>query len=205
MREAFIRHPLLAIMRNIPFEATLSYARAAVDGGVALFEVAMNSPRALDQISLLRDKIGGNAVIGAGTVLTTELAGSALNAGAQFLLSPSADEDVLAYCRDNAVPFLPGVFTPSDVALCVRYGYHTLKLFPAGSMPLDYVKNLKGPFDKTEYVAIGGITELNIRSFKEAGCIGVGLGGNLMPKEAVAAGDWKACSEYVAKLISQLR
>ena len=69
------------------------------------------------------------------------------------------------------MPILPGVFTATDVGICLEYGYDTMKLFPAGDMPLGYVKSLKGPFDGTDYVAVGGVNLENIKDFLAAGYI----------------------------------
>lgn len=205
MKEMVIDHPLLAIMRNVPLEKTLDYAQALLDGGVNFFEIALNSKNGLKQISMLTQKFGDKALIGAGTAVRVDLAKAALDAGAQFLLTPSTPVDVLEYCQKNEVKFLPGVLTPTDVEICLRYGFDTLKLFPAGDMPRSYVKSLQGPFDTTNYVAIGGVTPENIPTFFEAGCIGVGLGSNVMPKEAVAKNDWETCVKYVAELVAKTK
>lgn len=174
MRETVQENPLLAIMRNVPLERTEDYVGAVIRGGVRFFEVAMNTPHALEQIRLIRNSFGKEILVGAGTVLTAEAAEKAVESGAQFLLSPSSDEQVLAYCQENDIMMMPGVLTPSDVALCLRYGFSTLKLFPAGGMSAGYVKLLKGPFDNTEYVAIGGVTPENLTDFFRQGCIGQG-------------------------------
>ena len=198
-------HPLLGILRNVPLEKTIDYADAAVRGGVAFFEVALNSPHALEQITMLRKAYGGQCLIGAGTAITVERAQAALDAGAQFLLTPGTPLDVFAFCRDRNVMLLPGVLTPTDVAVSLQYGFKTMKLFPAGDMPRSYVKDLKGPFDDTNYVAIGGVTPENIPEFRKAGCLGVGLASSLMPKDKAAARDWDACAEYVHMLLTKAK
>ena len=197
--------PLLAILRNVPTEIAADYAGAAVRGGVRFLEVALNSADALGQIRLLRDTCGEAAHIGAGTAITVELAAAAVDAGAEFLLAPSTDADVLAWAQKKGVPMLPGVMTPSDVSVCLRYGFDVLKLFPAGDLPATYVKSLKGPFDGTDYVAIGGVNRETMCEFLRRGCIAVGMGGNLMPKALVAARDWQGCADYVAETIKELR
>ena len=174
------KHPLLAILRNVPLEKTIDYAEAAVQGGAPFFEVALNGPHAL----------------GAGTAITVERCKAALDAGAQFLLTPGTPLDVFSYCAENDIALLPGVLTPTDVATSLQFGYKTMKLFPAGSMPRHYVKDLQGPFDGTNYMAIGGVSPANIREFFDAGCISVGLASSLMPKDAVAANDWEACAAW---------
>lgn len=205
MYEILARHPLLAILRNIPLEKTIDYAEAAVQGGADFFEVALNSPDALAQITALRTHFGDRCLVGAGTAITVDLCEAALDAGAEFLLTPGTPPDVFSYCAANQVKLLPGVLTPTDVAVSLEYGYRTMKLFPAGSMPPRYIKDLKGPFNGTHYMAIGGVSPDNIRRFFEEGYLGVGLASSLMPKEAVASGDWDACAAYVKGLMAQVR
>ena len=151
------KHPLLAILRNVPLEKTIDYAEAAVQGGAPFFEVALNSPHALEQITMLRTHFGDRCTVGAGTAITVERCKAALDAGAQFLLTPGTPLDVFSYCAENDIALLPGVLTPTDVATSLQFGYKTMKLFPAGSMPRHYVKDLQGPFDGTNYMAIGGV------------------------------------------------
>lgn len=198
------QNPLLGILRNVPKEKTLDYAEAAVRGGVAFFEVALNSPDALAQITMLRTRFGDRCLVGAGTAITVERCRAAMAAGAQFLLTPGTPLDVLSYCAAQNIPLLPGVLTPTDVAVCLEYGYRTMKLFPAGSMPKGYLKDLKGPFDDTHYMAIGGVNPDNIRQMLDAGYLSVGLASSLMPKAAVEANDWQACEDYVRDLVRRI-
>lgn len=205
LRKVIAENPILAIMRNVPLEITLDYAKAIIDGGINFFEVALNSPNALEQISMLKKAYGDKAYIGAGTAITVQRAKAAVEAGAQFLLAPSTDPDVLEYCRDNNIPILPGALTPSDVTTCLSYGFNVIKLFPAGDMPKGYIKSLKGPLDNTDYVAIGGVNKDNLKEFFEQGYIGVGLGSNILPKEAVVNRDWAAASKYVKELLNTIK
>ena len=198
------KHPLLAILRNVPLEKTVDYAEAAVQGGAPFFEVALNSPHALEQIAMLRAHFGDRCTVGAGTAITVDRCKAALDVGAQFLLTPGTPLDVYAFCAENDVALLPGVLTPSDVATSLEFGFRTMKLFPAGSMPRNYIKDLKGPFDNTHYMAIGGVSPANIREFFDAGYLSVGLASSLMPKDAVAANDWEACAAYVRGMVNAI-
>lgn len=204
LEQTMQEHPVLGILRNIPLDKTIDYADVAIRGGVSFFEVALNSPCALRQIEMLRDKFGEQCLVGAGTAITPELCQQAIAAGAQFLLTPGTPLDVLRYCRDHEIALLPGVLTPTDVAVSMEYGYHAMKLFPAGSMPLRYLKDLQGPFDKTQFMAIGGVNAENAADFLRAGYQSIGLASALMPKAAVAAGDWQTCENQVRKIVEQV-
>ena len=204
LEQTMQEHPVLGILRNIPLDKTIDYADAAIRGGVSFFEVALNSPCALQQIEMLRDKFGEQCLVGAGTAITPELCQQAIATGAQFLLTPGTPLDVLRYCRDHEIALLPGVLTPTDVAVSMEYGYHAMKLFPAGSMPLRYLKDLQGPFDKTQFMAIGGVNAENAAEFLRADYRSIGLASALMPKAAVAAGDWQTCENQVRKIVEQV-
>lgn len=205
LREVVTNNPILAIMRNVPIDKTIPYAESVVKGGIRFFEVAMNSPNACEQIRMLKDHFSDDVYIGAGTAITLDRVRSALDSGAQFLLTPSADKEVVLYCEENNIPLMPGVLTPTEASFCCRHGFNTLKLFPAGDTPPGYVKNLKGPLDDTEYVAIGGVTCDNITDFFKRGFIGVGLASALMPKEFVTEDRWDEGSSYVAGLLARIR
>lgn len=203
-REVLKANPLLAILRNVEDGKLEQYVQTVMDGGVSFFEVALNSKNALGQIRKLKERFQNDILVGAGTVITEELAKNAMEAGADFLLSPSTDIQVLKYCDENQVAFLPGAMTPSEVTTCMSYGYRDIKLFPAGEMPMSYVKSLKGPLDGTEYVAIGGVNEENIQEFFKNGYIGVGLGSNMLPKGIVEREEWNVGTEYVRELVRKI-
>ncbi|MCC8027001.1 MAG: bifunctional 4-hydroxy-2-oxoglutarate aldolase/2-dehydro-3-deoxy-phosphogluconate aldolase [Clostridium sp.] len=205
MKHILENNKVCAIMRNVPLEKTLDYAEAVYKGGIHMFEVAMNSPEAVKQIEMMRNRFGDQAFVGAGTVINQERCREARAAGAQFFLTPSAVVGTMEFCRNHEIPLLPGVLTPTDVTVCLEYGYSVMKLFPAGEMPRSYIKSLKGPFDGTEYVAVGGVTADNIRELLNQGFIGVGIGSNLIPKDMVKDSRWEAAAEYVSEIVRRAR
>ena len=205
MREAVEKNPILAILRNVKADILVDYVKAIIDGGVRFFEVALNTKDAIEQIKTLKGAFGSDILVGAGTAINVGRAKAAIKAGADFLLAPSTDEPVLKYCKKHGIAMLPGVLTPTDVSLSLKYGFDTLKLFPAGDMPKGYVKSLNGPFDNTAYIAIGNVNNENAVEFLNAGCIGIGLGSKLAPKEAVESRDWKTVTEHVKALYKKVR
>lgn len=204
MKNILEHNKICAIMRNVPLEKTLDYAEAVYNGGICMFEVAMNSHDAVRQIEMMRERFGDEAYVGAGTVITQARCEAAREAGAQFFLTPSATVGTMEFCRRYDIPLLPGVLTPTDVAVCLEYGYSIMKLFPAGDMPPSYIKSLKGPFDGTEYVAVGGVSVDNIGEFLAQGFIGVGIGSSLIPKEYVKNNEWEKASEHIRKIVEQV-
>lgn len=199
MRELYEKNPVCAILRNIPTKKVLQYAQAVTEGGIRMLEVATNTEEAFIQIKALREEFKESLLVGAGTVVTRERCQKALEAGAQFFLTPSVNLDTFQFCRENHVKLLPGVMTPSDVDICLQYGYDMMKLFPAGSLPKGYLKNLKGPFDHTDYVAVGGVNLDNLTEFLNEGYIGAGIGSDLVPKSLFQDNEWKKISEYISE------
>lgn len=204
MRHLLKDNKVCAIMRNIPLNLTLEYANAAYEGGIRMFEVAANSKDAYEQIRLLVNEFGTKVFVGAGTVISQERCEKSLEAGASFFLTPSVNSGTIEFCLEHTIPVLPGVMTPTDVDICLSYGIDTMKLFPAGDLPMSYIKSLKGPFDGTEYVAVGGVSPGNIHSFFENGFIGVGIGSNLIPKELMEARNWNKASADIRQMMSKL-
>ena len=200
IRDVIRANPLLAILRNVPKDILIPYVSSIVESGVHFFEVALNSEGALNEIYMLKKHFDKDIIIGAGTVITVERAGAAIEAGAEFLLSPSADEAVLEYCSKEEIAIIPGALSPSDVSKCIFYGYKDIKLFPAGDLPYRYVKSLKGPFSETEYMAIGGVNEENVQEFIKAGYLGVGMGSNLIPPEVLKSGEWEKVTVHIDKI-----
>lgn len=203
-RKVLKENPILAILRNVEDDCLIDYVKAVIDGGIRFFEVALNSQKAFVQIVRLKEAFGSEILLGAGTVVSKRLAQKAVEAGADFLLSPSTDVEVLSYCMKNEIAFLPGALTPSEVRRCMEYGCSDIKLFPAGEMPASYIKSLKGPLDGTEYIAIGGVNAENIPVFFKNGYIGAGLGSNLMPKEVREKKDWERGTRYIRELIRKV-
>ena len=204
LEKSIAEHKIIAILRNVPFEKTAAYIGAIYEGGIRLLEIALNSPDALAQIELARRLYDGKLAVGAGTAISVPLAQAAVNAGAQFLLSPSSGADLLEYCQNQGIALLPGVMTPTDVAACLKYGFNTLKLFPAGDLPPAYINSLKGPFSDTSYVAVGGVGAHNLREFLKRGFIGAGIGSGLIPKELIANDWWDRAAAQVAELVASI-
>lgn len=201
MQELFLKHPICAILRNVPLELTVPYAKAVLHGGIKLFEVALNSSDGFAQIEILRKTFGDEIMVGAGTVLSPAQARAARAAGAQFIFTPAVQQETLRYCCQSDLPILPGVMTPTDVAQCLSFGISTMKLFPAGTLGEGYIKNLKGPFHTTHYVAVGGVTRDNLPDFLRQGFLGVGMGSALIPKTYIINGQWEDASKWVASLV----
>lgn len=205
MHEIIKSHPVVAILRDIPSEILPDYVTSLYEGGLRAFEVSLSTKDALSQLKWMKKNMPKDCLAGAGTVLTKENAEASLEMGADFLLSPSSNPEVLDYCAGNHIPFLPGVFSPTDVSVCKSYGFTTLKLFPARDLPPNYINDLRGPFPDTEYVAVGGVSPQNTASYLKAGFAGVGIGGSLVSRELFEAENWQQIMKSIHLFLDSLR
>lgn len=205
MREMWRQNPVCAIFRNVPMDIVLEYAEAVRKGGIRMLEIATNTNSAYEQIEILRREFKEELLVGAGTVVTKERCQNAYDAGAQFFLTPSVCIDTFAYCEEKKIPLLPGVMTPSDVDICQQYGYSVMKLFPAGNLPDGYIKSLKGPYDNTDYVAVGGVNLDNLPHLLEQGYLGAGIGSDLTPKEYIKNKEWDKVTRYISERMKVLK
>ncbi|MEU7646092.1 bifunctional 4-hydroxy-2-oxoglutarate aldolase/2-dehydro-3-deoxy-phosphogluconate aldolase [Streptomyces huasconensis] len=179
-------------------------ARALVAGGLPAIEVTLRTPVALDAIRAIAAEVP-DAVVGAGTVISTRNVEDSVAAGARFLVSPGWTESLLAAMRGSGVPFLPGVSTASEVVALLEHGVREMKFFPAEAAGgTAYLKSLGGPLPQARFCPTGGITAgtaPNYLALKNVGCVG---GSWMLPSDAVAARDW-ARVESLAREATALR
>nr|WP_156826180.1 bifunctional 4-hydroxy-2-oxoglutarate aldolase/2-dehydro-3-deoxy-phosphogluconate aldolase [Paenibacillus terrigena] len=196
-----LQHRIVAIFRGIADHQADAAARALVDGGVAFMEVTMNTAGALPIIARWRDSFVGQAYIGAGTVLNVAMAKEAIAAGAQFLISPNLDEQVIAYGAERGVDVWPGVMTPTEIVRAWNAGAKLVKLFPMASLGMSYLREIRAPLDHIPIMATGGVDLSNIAETFAAGAAAVGLGTKLVRPDLIASGDFEQMTanarEYV--------
>lgn len=183
--ERLKREKLVAIIRGISYESGEPTAQALLNGGISLLEVTLNTDGALKMISNWKEKFGERACIGAGTVLDLNMAKDAVSAGAEYLVSPNLDERVIDYGISKGVDVWPGAMTPTEVVRAYQAGATAVKLFPAGTLGIQYFKDIRGPLNHIPMMVTGGVNLDNMKDFLSAGAIAVGLGGNLVHKQLI--------------------
>ncbi|MFZ5895678.1 MAG: bifunctional 4-hydroxy-2-oxoglutarate aldolase/2-dehydro-3-deoxy-phosphogluconate aldolase [Myxococcota bacterium] len=170
---------VVAVIRSASADAAVAAAHALVRGGVTGIEVTFSTPGAPDAIARARRELSG-ALVGAGTVLEPAELDAACEAGAQFLVSPHTDVELITRARERGVPFLAGALTPTEVVQAFRAGASCVKLFPGSAVGPSYVKALRGPLPHIPLMPTGGVDEHNLGEWLAAGAIAVGMGGNLV-------------------------
>jgi 2-dehydro-3-deoxyphosphogluconate aldolase/(4S)-4-hydroxy-2-oxoglutarate aldolase len=174
--ETIERERLMAIIRIDGAAQAGRAARALFAGGIRVLEFSLAGEGALDALEKVRDL---DAVVGAGTVLDTDQAEAAVAAGAQYLVAPGFDADVLAWASAAGVLHIPGAFSPTEVLTADRAGAPLVKLFPAGRLGPAYVGDLLGPLPHLRLIPTGGVDERNVAPFLETGAAAVALGSAL--------------------------
>lgn len=176
---------IIAIIRGISPDSIQPSAEALWSGGIKFLEVTMNTEGALSAISQLRETYENRLYIGAGTVLNLEMAKEAIQAGAQYIISPNLNEQVVAYCAEQGIDVWPGTMTPSEMYRAYQLGASAVKVFPIGTLGANYIKEVKAPLPFIEMIATGGVNTENMMTILNNGAIAVGLGGNLVDKQLV--------------------
>lgn len=148
---------VIAILRNIPMSKTLDTAEAMYKAGIRFLEVTLNSEDALKAIDKLKEKYDGKMNIGAGTVTNETQAVEAIDAGAEFLITPNLEDKTIEIALNKNIPIIPGVMTPSEIVKAINIGAKAVKLFPAVFLGTAYIKEIKGPLNNVPFIATGTI------------------------------------------------
>lgn len=208
--EKILEKKAIAIVRGIFEEDCLNLAKALLEGGVELLEVTFDQKSAEERlrtagtIRLLVRELGNRMYFGAGTVTTVEMVEMAREAGAQFIVSPDTNEDVIRATVAADMVSIPGALTPTEIAQAHRWGGDFIKVFPVSQFGPGYIKNVSAPLSHVRMLAVGGVDGSNVQAYLAAGAVGAGVAGCLFKKDWVAAGDWdritQASREFVSKL-----
>ena len=196
-------HRCSAILRTMHANAVRPAMQAAIDGGFRCVEITLTTPGAYEAIAHFAKT--ADLLVGAGTVLDTQQAQRALDAGARFVVSPATDPEVIRWCASRNVLMLPGAFTPTEMLLAMRSGAQVVKLFPAPPGGPDYIRACLGPYPELRLFPTAGVNETNAADFLAAGAFGVGFVGNLFVADDLASGRFAAVRERAAKMVDAVR
>ncbi|MDR3173724.1 MAG: bifunctional 4-hydroxy-2-oxoglutarate aldolase/2-dehydro-3-deoxy-phosphogluconate aldolase [Treponema sp.] len=211
MREKVIQRILedkiIAIVRGADEDLILPLGEALLAGGISMMEITFNQAKpdrfdsTLRGIAKIREHFGGRLLAGAGTVLSEAQVDMALEAGALYIVSPNANPAVIRHTRDRGLVSLPGALSPGECLAAHEAGADFVKLFPASDLGTGYLKALRAPLGHIRFLAVGGINEKNAADFIKAGALGLGIGGNLVNKDWMAAGRWEKIEDLARQLV----
>jgi 2-dehydro-3-deoxyphosphogluconate aldolase/(4S)-4-hydroxy-2-oxoglutarate aldolase len=196
------RTGLIAIVRLDSSGELVKAAKAIAAGGVSVIEFTMTTPGALRTIEESSKSLGGDVLIGAGTVLDAETARAAILAGAEFIVAPTLNPEVIELCHRYDKIVVPGAYTPTEILSAWELGADFVKLFPAEIGGPAYLKAVRAPLPQVKLIAVGGVSVETAASFIRAGAAALGVGSSLVNQKIVAAGQFDKLTA-VAKALSQ--
>jgi len=204
--ENLLTHPgVIAVVRTRSAAQVPPLCDALVAGGVVAIEITMTTPGALDAIRAARARLGAGAVVGVGTVLDAATCRAAIDAGAEFVVTPVLRPDVAAVARASGCPVMLGAYTPTEAQLAHEAGADFIKVFPADTLGPGYIKNLLAPLPHLRIVPTGGVTQANIADFLKAGCVAAGVGSPLMTPRILAENNWGELKRQAAQFVALAR
>jgi len=193
------------VRASSPREATLA-ADAVCAGGIPIVEITMTVPGAVEVIRELNARAGDDLLVGAGTVLDVETARQCVDAGAHFLVSPGFDRETVEFAAKENVTMLAGALTPTEVLAAWRAGSDLVKIFPCGQVGgAKYIRALKGPLPQVPLVPTGGVNLETVAEFILAGSAALGVGGELVPADALKAGNAEDIAANARKYVEAVR
>src|SRR6202521_2335321 len=199
---------IVAVVRAPEGRQLAEVARALADGGVTVAEITMTVPNALDVLRQVRQALGDRVLLGAGTVLDPETARAALLAGAEYIVSPTVNLDVIRLCQRYDKLVMAGALTPTEILTAWEAGADIVKVFPADVVGPAFFKALRGPLPQVRLMPTGGVDLTTAAAFLKAGACCLGVGGQLVEPKAVAERNFERirqlASQYVA-VVKQAR
>jgi 2-dehydro-3-deoxyphosphogluconate aldolase/(4S)-4-hydroxy-2-oxoglutarate aldolase len=197
---------VVPVVRASSAEEAVRVVEAIKAGGVAILEITMTVPRAVDVIGELAARYGDEATVGAGTVLDPETARACIMAGAQFVVSPALNLGTIEMCRRYGVAVLPGALTPTEVVAAWQAGADMVKIFPAGALGgASYLKALKAPLPQVELIPTGGVSLKTGADFIRAGASALGVGADLVDLKALNDGQAGLITERARQYVELVR
>ncbi len=199
-----LKKRMIAILRLEHYEQALEIAEALSAGGISILEITLTGRGANQAITSIRRTTGGRVRVGIGTVLHPQAVQEAVDAGAEFVVTPVLRTSIVEACQSLQVPVICGALTPTEALTAYEAGADLIKIFPARFGGPAYLRDLLGPLPHLRMVPTGGVSVENARAFIEAGAVAVAAGGNLVPAEAVANGDWALISSKARAYVEAL-
>ena len=194
--EYVLQRKIVAIVRGLSPEYLVRLGHAFEEGGIGLMEVTYDqkAPETWKDtaagIEAVEKEFGDRLLVGAGTVITLEQVAMTYNAGGHYLVTPTTQPNIIRAGKALGLGLYPGALTPSEILSAYEAGADAVKVFPVSSLGPGYIKAVRAPLSHIPLMAVGGVNEKNAADYMKAGCVGLGVGGNLVNKEWIKNGEW---------------
>ena len=196
---------VVAIVRVGSAREAIEVCGAIAKGGVKPIEVTMTTPDAIDVIREFKSAVKDEVLVGAGTVLDPETARAAILAGAEFLVTPTLNLKVIEVCHRYGKIVIPGAFSPTEILTAWEAGADIVKVFPAGAVGPQYLKDIKGPLPQIRLIPTGGVSLENTPDFIRAGAVAVAVGTSLVAKKAISEKKYDVITENAKKFVAAVK
>jgi 2-dehydro-3-deoxyphosphogluconate aldolase/(4S)-4-hydroxy-2-oxoglutarate aldolase len=196
---------IVAVVRAPDPAGLVDVIRALAAGGVTVAEVTLTVPNALDVIREAKKSLGDSVLLGAGTVLDAETCRAALLAGAEFIVSPTVNLDVIRIARRYDKLVMPGAFTPTEILTAWEAGADVVKVFPAEVVGPAFFKAMRGPLPQIRLMPTGGVDLTTAADFLNAGACCLGIGSQLVDHKLVAAKAFDQLRGLAAKYVELVK
>jgi 2-dehydro-3-deoxyphosphogluconate aldolase/(4S)-4-hydroxy-2-oxoglutarate aldolase len=196
---------IIAVVRAQKAEQVIPLSEALLAGGVIAIEITMTTPNAIAAIRDARQKLGERALIGVGTVLDLDTCRSALDAGAQFVVTPVLRPEFVPVVHAADKPVMLGAYTPTEAQSAHEAGSDFVKIFPADTLGPGYIKGIRAPLPHLRIVPTGGVDVQNVGDFLQAGCAALGVGSSLVSAKILQDANWPELSRKAAEFVAATR
>ena len=196
---------VVAIIRVASAQEAVEVCGAIAKGGVKPIEITMTVPGAIDAIKELKGVMKDNVLLGAGTVLDSETARAVILAGAEFVVCPTLNLEVIEVCRRYSKIVVPGAFTPTEILTAWEAGADIVKVFPATVGGPRYFRDIRGPLPQIRLMPVGGVNLENTPDFIRAGAVAVAAATSLVDKKAVSEGKYDIITENAKKFVEAVK
>lgn len=196
---------LVAIVRFPKPDPLVKVVQALAEGGVTVTEVTLTVPNALDVIREAKARLGNDVLLGAGTVLDPETARAAILAGADFIVSPGTNVEVIRMCRRYDKLVMPGAFTPTEIITAWEAGADIIKIFPAEVLGPSFFQAMRGPLPQIKLMPTGGVDLSTVGTFLRAGACCLGVGSKLIDPQAIAAQEWHRLTDLARQFMDAVK
>jgi len=201
IKSALLNPGVIAVIRLNRSEPVLPLCQALLAGGIRALEITLTTPNALRCIREVASALPALASVGAGSVTSARMADDAMEAGAQFIVSPIVKLEVATAAHALGRPVMLGAYTPTEAQAAYEAGADFIKIFPADQLGPAYIKALRGPLPHLQIVPTGGVDLKTIGSFFKAGCVAVGVGSSLLLPALVDSEDWGALERHARDMV----
>lgn len=196
---------VVAIVRLDDLSAAEPLTEALIRAGIGAIEFTFTNREAAKVIERVRDALGDQIAVGAGTVLDAETGRTAILAGAEFLVTPTLSLPVIELANRYAIPTVIGSFTPTEILTAWQAGASYVKVFPATAVGPQYLKDVRGPLPQVRLIPTGGVSAENAAAFIQAGAAAIAVGSSLVDAKSVREGNWVEIERRATNLLSVVR